>query len=250
MLADEFKVKLKGLQNVLSATVGLLPIRCLESDVLEFNSENELLIKGHNDLPLFFFYKKSSSSRTMFQAINYNKYWSEYDYVHINYFVFISDGLKNAILEKNRSDLKSFDGCIGNNYIIQNDYDSISYYAYKVDSELGKYLVDGSLLIGERTINMIVDDSFNKHIKDMTFRHGLKNIDEKVAYYHGMVIYTRDFSVLVCCLQQTYFKSICFARRGKCSRQELLDSISDKWKKEIKNVLFLDGTVWNADLSN
>ncbi len=235
----------------------LLLLRLLDSEKIEFSTENELVMIGHKGLPEFIpDVKRLDVYDYYFCLSQHDSFWSEYDIVQFAKFRFISNELKNRILS---------DDEVGRYY----HSDNFIYFTkgfvkkLKTDRKNRKFRKYETTDISQKSTIIFVDNCglykignfIYDIIGDLIFY--LMSKQEIAHYfnhlgirYSGLTLHVHNKSVLLLLEMNRDHKNrkICFAKRGKCTRQELLNSIPDEWKERIQNVLFVDGSVLSPEL--
>ena len=229
----------------------LLLLRLLCSNSVLFKSESEILLEGHKDLPSFILFdleKYDLDNYLLLCPNGFDKIWPGYDLVSFTDNLCISERFMQHLCGCLKSVLRSGSE---NGYVIQDNWvysEELRYIKWlyrEIERQIEKLIL---LIKDNHLFDFIVDDSIDNELAEFIISSHESGANCIIKYI-GLTVYIHDFSVLAFSDSKSD-NSICFARRGRCTRQELLDSISEGWKDKIKNVLFLDGTIWNPDSSN
>ena len=227
-------------------SIDLPLLRFLESDILELNDKSEIIVQGHKDIPWSVLdLERYDSDRFIFHPSGYNTFYNEFDAVRFSHFIFISDNFYHTLCEY-LGNLKEEESVIQKNWL----YSSRLYSVRSILSYINRGLMANMVRFSDKNIiDFIINDSFGDRFSDFFIDTKQSHDANSRIKYIGLTVFINDFTVLAFS-DSELDSSICFARRGKCTQKELLDSVTGEWKDKIKNVLFLDGTVWNSDPSN
>ena len=152
---------------------------------------------------------------------------------------FISDHLWQNIKDRLKGIEDENEFVLTDCWIYSRRLDEIRYILSNLDDEINT----------RRRVNSLSDSFVFDLERDMSdIFYIYPNLDRQ-AKYLGLTTYIQDYSVLAVGEPKSDSdKLICFAQRGKHTRQELLDSITGEWRERIKNVLFLNGDVLSPQL--
>lgn len=213
--------------------------RLLESESIDVQDENSLMAKGHVGIPAFVttvydVYDSDGFDEDylFFHPSGYNNFWKEYDFVPFGSVIFVSDNIWQIVRDYLNDKSEENDYALSDRWIYLREL-------YDID----RILSDFNIEINTRRRIDSLSDSFcfglerKLRIRDLFYKE--PNSYHQVEYL-GLTTYTQDYSVLAVSEPKSDHW-ICFARRGKHTRQELLDSITGEWREKIKNVLFQNG---------
>lgn len=245
LLKEDELIINKSMLNEALAWRFVIP-RLLGSECVEL-MDNNIIAKGHVEFPKAVDMMSLVSNYLLFHPIDFNKCWNEYDIVaYSEDIIFISDNLWKNIRRDISDYVDESEDVIKDCWAYTEKCNDIFWFFNTLSFRIDAIKMDSTKEIFIIALYRIIEKQLYNNLEEV------KGVD-----CLGLMIYVQDFSVLAFSKMKSVADdeidneaSICFARRGKCSRQELLDSITVEWKDKIKNVLFPDGTIWNPDSSN
>lgn len=212
-------------------------LRLLESESIEVKDENSLMAKVHVGIPAFVSDSEEYGSildenYLYIHPSGYNNFWKEYDFMPFGSVKFISDDIWQIYSDYLNDKVDENDNVFTDSWIytgLLKDYirNILSIFNFEIDTR--------------RKVNSLSESFSFVRVLKMIGLFYRKPTYHQVNYL-GLTTYTQDYSVLAVG-EPDALNWICFAWRGKHTRQELLDSIVGERREEIKNVLFLDGEV-------
>ncbi len=213
-------------------------LRLLESKAIEVNDENSLMAKGHVGIPAFVSDIRKvnipfwDDDYLCIHPSGYNNFWKEYDFVPFSSVKLISDNLWQNLSDYLKDEADENDGALTDSWKYSRKLYCIQVILSDFDREIDT----------RRSVNSLSDSfCFDLERKNYGLFYKKPNSHHQVDYL-GLTTYTQDYSVLAI-IKPESDDWICFARRGKHTRQELLDSITGERREKIKNVLFPNGEV-------
>ena len=239
--AKESVINKKMLEENRRHVNNLILLRLLESKSITIRSESELVASEYSEK---IYANCLDIERLLFHPLGYEEYWQDFDAVCFAKLVLISDILNSCLCNYIKVVADETNATIHDNWIYSRHIYLVRQY---LRANIKHGLRTNLMRISEnKTIGFIVESSIYGPLSNpvITIAPNHSNIN-----YIGLTVYVDECTILAFS-ERNSNRSICFAKRGKCTRQELLDSITSEWKNKIKKVMFIDGTIWNADSSN
>ena len=207
--------------------------RLLESESIEVKDENSLMAKGHVGIPAFDSgFEEFDDDYLLNHPSGYNNFWKEHDFVRFASVRFISDNIWQNIRDNQN------DKADENVYVFTESW-IYSRQLYGIRKILSEF--DYEINTRRRVDSLSDSFGFDLEATIGSFFYKKTNSYHQVEYL-GLTTYTQDYSVLAV-QEPESDELICFARHGKLTRKELLDSITGERREKIKNVLFPNGEV-------